>query len=30
MEKVIGVLLLIAAGMTLYFAYIDQARVYVG
>ena len=30
MEKVISVLLLVAAGMTLYFAYIDQARVYIG
>jgi len=30
MEKVISVLLLVAAAMTFYFAYIDQARVYVG
>ncbi len=30
MEKIIGVLLLASAAMTFYFAYIDQARVYVG
>jgi len=30
MEKVISVLLIVSAAMTFYFAYIDQARVYVG
>lgn len=30
MEKVIGVLLLIAAGLSLYLSYFDSARVYVG
>ncbi|QKF72457.1 hypothetical protein AFAEC_0238 [Aliarcobacter faecis] len=30
MDKIIGVLLLIAALLTLYFAYFDAAKVYVG
>jgi len=30
MEKLISVLLLVMAGMTFYFAFLDQARVYVG
>ncbi|QKJ26435.1 hypothetical protein ACBT_0471 [Aliarcobacter cibarius] len=30
MDKIIGVLLLVSAGLTLYFAYFDAAKVYVG
>lgn len=30
MDRVIGILLVISAGMTLYFSFFEPARVYVG
>ncbi|CAI8211203.1 MAG: Uncharacterised protein [Arcobacter lacus] len=30
MDKIIGILLLVSALLTLYFAYFDAAKVYVG
>lgn len=30
MEKIIGILLVVAAVMTIYFGYFDAAKVYVG